>query len=62
MIETGHAIYMRGTDGNAPACVACHGDRAQGSDVAPRLAGQHAAYVEPQLRIYQTSDDRPDGG
>jgi cytochrome c553 len=61
-IAAGQAIYLRGTGGNAPACVTCHGDHAQGTAVAPRLAGQHAAYIERQLRIYQTSNDRPDGG
>ncbi|HTH80745.1 MAG TPA: c-type cytochrome [Ramlibacter sp.] len=61
-IAAGQAIYLRGTGNNAPACVACHGDRAQGTAAAPRLAGQHAAYIERQLRIYQTSNDRPDGG
>jgi cytochrome c553 len=61
-IASGQAIYLRGTGGAAPACVTCHGDRAQGTEIAPRLAGQHAAYIERQLRIYQTSNDRPDGG
>jgi cytochrome c553 len=61
-IASGQAIYLRGTGGAAPACVTCHGDRAQGTEIVPRLAGQHAAYIERQLRIYQTSNDRPDGG
>jgi cytochrome c553 len=61
-IAAGQSIYLRGTGGKAPACVACHGEHAQGTPVAPRLSGQHAAYIERQLRIYQTSNDRPDGG
>jgi cytochrome c553 len=61
-IAPGQAIYLQGMGGSAPACVACHGDHAQGTAVAPRLAGQHAAYIERQLHIYQTSTDRPDGG
>ena len=60
-VEPGRAIYVRGDGSKAAACVTCHGAAGEGSAIAPRLAGQHAAYVERQLRIYQTSNDRPDG-
>ena len=60
-VQAGHAIYTQGAAGKAPACVTCHGAAGEGSAIAPRLAGQHAAYVERQLRIYQTTNDRPDG-
>src|ERR1700686_5558123 len=33
-------------------CTWCHGTGAQGYAVAPRLAGQRAAYIEAQLRGY----------
>src|ERR1019366_531473 len=33
-------------------CTWCHGTGAQGYTVAPRLAGQRAAYIESQLRGY----------
>jgi cytochrome c553 len=32
--------------------VGCHGERAQGSEQLPRLAGQVAAYLEAQLRNF----------
>src|SRR3974390_894577 len=32
-----------------PACQACHGPQGQGRGTAPRLAGQHAAYLTSQL-------------
>ena len=38
-----------------PACTACHGDRAQGNAVFPRLAGQHRAYIERQLRAFASN-------
>ena len=33
-------------------CTWCHGTGAQGYAMAPRLAGQRAAYIEAQLRSY----------
>ena len=39
----------------AAACIACHG--ADGNSIAPnypRLAGQHASYLEQSLEDYQT--------
>jgi cytochrome c553 len=38
-----------------PACKACHGERAQGNAVFPRLAGQHRAYIERQLRAFASN-------
>jgi len=37
-----------------PACAACHGPAAAGSEAFPRLAGQHAKYVAKQLAYIQT--------
>jgi cytochrome c553 len=37
-----------------PACIACHGENAQGVADFPRLAGQHAKYVVKQLNYIQT--------
>ncbi len=34
------------------ACRGCHGERAQGSESLPRLAGQFPAYVESQLKNF----------
>ena len=32
-----------------PACVSCHGEKAEGNGPIPRLAGQHQAYLARQL-------------
>ena len=41
LVAEGKKLFEEGVpDANIPACVACHGDKAQGSDVVPRLAGQ----------------------
>ncbi len=41
-------------------CTFCHGPFAQGLAVAPRLAGQRAAYIEKELRAFRTqSRDNP---
>lgn len=60
-VDAGGAIYRQGAQGHSLACVTCHGASGQGGDIGPRLAGQHAVYIERQLHIYQGSDDRPDG-
>jgi cytochrome c553 len=44
-----------------PACASCHGDRGQGKEEYPRLAGQHADYVVKQLMVFQRTDERPEG-
>lgn len=49
----GRALYMQGnpTSGVA-ACYVCHGPTARGGQMLPRLAGQHADYLELQLRRF----------
>lgn len=46
----------------ASQCASCHGDRAQGTELAPALAGQQQAYVQRQLEHFKTGlrggDDR----
>lgn len=52
-VAAGRKIYMEGTpSGNVPACMGCHGDKAQGNSTIPRLAGQHSAYIERQLEAF----------
>jgi cytochrome c553 len=34
------------------ACASCHGKEAMGTSALPRLAGQHAAYIESQLKLF----------
>ncbi|MGZ5194814.1 MAG: c-type cytochrome [Ramlibacter sp.] len=61
-VEAGKQIYDHGVAGStAPACAACHGVDAQGTEAAPRIAGQHAPYVARQLVVYRDTDERPDG-
>jgi cytochrome c553 len=55
LTRKGKQIYMEGipSKGVQP-CRSCHGDDAEGASVFPRLAGQHAAYVFNQLKIFGT--------
>jgi cytochrome c553 len=62
LVASGKAIFENGKpDKNLPACKVCHGDRAQGNAAFPRLAGQHADYLEKQLLVFQRTDQRPEG-
>lgn len=52
----GRTIFEEGIAAEeVPACQACHGDRAQGNGVFPRLAGQHRAYIERQLEAFASN-------
>jgi cytochrome c553 len=49
----GRRVYEKG--GAAPevaACIGCHGERAQGSESLPRLAGQFPGYLATQLKNF----------
>lgn len=49
----GRFIYARGNPfTGVPACASCHGPVGQGTATLPRLAGQHAAYTERQLKQF----------
>lgn len=56
LVPLGEKIY-RGGDKTAgvPACMACHSPGGEGNGPAlfPHLSGQHAAYVEAQLKAYR---------
>lgn len=61
-IAAGKLIFESGIgDRSVPACFGCHGDHGQGLGPIPRLAGQHADYVAKQLKVFQRTDERPDG-
>jgi cytochrome c553 len=61
-IEAGRAVFMGGVPASGvPACIACHGPDALGSDTYPRLNGQHADYIAKQLAVFQRTDQRPEG-
>lgn len=60
--DVGKAIFEAGLpDQHVPACATCHGANAEGRDLFPRLAGQHADYVVKQLRVFQRTEERPAG-
>lgn len=48
----GHSLYINGKSGGTPACMVCHGETAHGTPQLPRLAGQHADYLERQLKDF----------
>jgi cytochrome c553 len=49
----GRYIYLHGNKfTGVPACASCHGPKALGTVQLPRLAGQHAAYLDNQLRQF----------
>jgi cytochrome c553 len=53
LTEAGRSLYMQGNpQTGVSACAACHGPKARGGQMLPRLAGQHAEYLETQLRHF----------
>jgi cytochrome c553 len=55
--EDGRRLYTNGLQENGvQACQSCHGDRAQGTDTVPRLAGQNAVYVLGQLLLFRAGE------
>jgi len=49
----GRFIYQRGNPySGVPACSSCHGPNGHGTQQLPRLAGQHPAYLESQLKEF----------
>ncbi len=49
----GRALYESPIPGRTTmACNRCHGSGGEGSEDLPRLAGQHAQYIENQLRQF----------
>ncbi len=52
LIAQGEKLFERGDSARQiPACAGCHGANAAGQTIFPRLAGQHAAYIERQLQV-----------
>ena len=55
-VAAGKKIFDEGVpDESVPPCMACHGDKAQGSGAIPRLAGQHRDYLEEQLAAFASN-------
>ncbi len=54
LIAEGKKLFQEGEKTKKiPACASCHGAKAEGNTVFPRLAGQHAAYIVRQLDVIQ---------
>jgi cytochrome c553 len=61
-MAAGKGIFEGGVpEKSIPACASCHGAGAQGNATFPRLAGQHVDYIVKQLRVFQRTDERPEG-
>ncbi len=59
----GEEIYRGGiTASDVPSCMGCHGPDGAGNPAAgfPRLAGQHAQYIEAQLLLYRDGERKSD--
>lgn len=55
-VAAGKKIYDEGVPAqDVPACSACHGDKGQGNQVFPRLAGQRRSYLEKQLEAFTSN-------
>ena len=55
VVALGKRLFDEGVpERHIPACAACHGADAAGTDDFPRLAGQHAKYVVKQIEYIQT--------
>jgi cytochrome c553 len=53
LAAVGRYIYAKGNPySGVAACASCHGEKGHGTQQLPRLAGQHPAYVETQLKEF----------
>lgn len=53
LAERGRQLFFAGNrKAGVAACVSCHGPQARGAQMLPRLAGQHASYLERQLTAF----------
>jgi cytochrome c553 len=61
LAAVGQYVYQAGNKwSGVPACASCHGPEAAGSAALPRLAGQHAAYTEAQLKQFNKRERHND--
>jgi len=61
LVPTGKQIFEQGIAAKqTPACQVCHGQNAEGVAIIPRLAQQHQDYLRKQLRVFSTTEQRPD--
>ena len=61
LVARGKEIFEKGVpEQNVMACATCHGPKAAGNDMFPRISYQHADYIVKQLSIFQnTHGGRP---
>ncbi len=53
LAAVGRYIFTKGNPySGVAACASCHGEKGHGTQQLPRLAGQHPAYVETQLKEF----------
>jgi cytochrome c553 len=53
LLAQGREVYERGLRSKGvPACKKCHGQEGEGTEALPRVGGQHAQYLETQLRSF----------
>jgi cytochrome c553 len=53
--KEGRDIYLNGVlKADVPACASCHGPKADGNGIFPRLAGQNSQYLLAQLRYFRS--------
>lgn len=61
LAAVGKYIFLRGNSYSGVAsCSSCHGPKGYGTDQLPRLAGQHPAYVETQLKDFNKRERNND--
>lgn len=64
-LALGEKTFRAGNaEAGVPACTGCHSPRALGNEPAgyPRLSGQHAQYIEKQLRDFRAGNRVNDDG
>ena len=61
-VAHGRTIALRGVDGPATACTACHGADLRGSDPVPPLAGRSPSYLLRQLLAFRSGARATDAG
>lgn len=65
LVELGERIYRAGnSEIGIAACTACHSPTGGGNAPAgfPKLGGQHAEYIEAQLKAFRTGAEEPEKG
>lgn len=65
LVELGQKVYRAGNaESGVTACAACHGARGKGMPAAgyPALSGQHAGYIESQLKAFRAAGRGDEAG